>query len=61
MQMNVEIIPGYPYPSPRWGQPTAVQNRSRRFGSGGTKTLYKRNGTGLRFGAFQSGLFNQKG
>jgi hypothetical protein len=34
MQMDVEMIPGYPCPSPRWGQPTAVQNRSRRFGGG---------------------------
>jgi len=39
MQMDVEIIPGYPCPSPRWGQPSAVQNRSRRFGGGRAETL----------------------
>ena len=29
--MDVEMIPGFPCSSPRRGQPTAVQNRSRRF------------------------------
>ena len=28
---------------------------------GGSKTLYEGDGAGLRFGAFQAGLFGQKG
>ena len=61
MQMNIQIIPGYPCPSPRWGQPTAVQNRSRRFCGGRAETLDKRNSTGLCLGAFQASLLGQKG
>ena len=60
MQMDVEIIPGYPCPSPRWGQPSAVQNRSRRFGGGRAETLDERDGAGVGFGALESCLLDQK-
>jgi hypothetical protein len=60
MQMDVEIIPGYPCPSPRWGQPTAVQNRSRRFGGGRAETLDQRDGASCGFGALESGMLDQK-
>ena len=59
MQMDVEMIPGYPCPSPRWGQPTAVQNRSRRFGGGRAETLDQRDGTSCGFGALESGMLDQ--
>jgi len=61
MEVNIEMIPGIPCPSPRWGQPAAVQNRSRRFCGGRPKSLNERDGTGLRLGACQTGLFDQKG
>jgi hypothetical protein len=61
MQMDIEAIPGYPCPSSRWGQPAAVQNRSRRFCGSRTEALDESNGGGLRVCAFQAGLFDQKG
>ena len=59
MQMDVEIIPGYPCPSPRWGQPSAVQNRSRRFDGGRSEALDQRDGAGVGFGALEFGLLDQ--
>ena len=31
MEMDIQMIPDFPCPSPLRGQPAAVQNRSRRF------------------------------
>ena len=54
MQMNIQMIPGIPCPSPRWGQPAAVQNRSRRFCGGGSEPLYERHGAGGGLPAFRA-------
>ncbi len=61
MQVNIQMIPGIPCPSPRWGQPAAVQNRSRRFCRGGSESLDEGHGASLCLGACQAGLFGQKG
>ena len=46
-QMDIQIIPGFPCPSPYWGQPTAVQNRSRRFYQRAAKALDQRGCAGF--------------
>ena len=60
MQMDIEIIAGFPCPSPRWGQPTLFKIAPGDFVSGRAETLDQRDGAGVGFGAFGSGLFDQK-